>query len=52
MVGLYEIWLNDNKLTGTLPSSIYTELPLVYSIRIGGNDLDDCPDEQLTVFCT
>jgi hypothetical protein len=49
--GLYELWLQNNNFVGTVPASIYEDLTMAYSIRVEGNDLDECPQNQQFVIC-
>lgn len=49
---LYELWLQNNELVGTLPEVIYRDLSNAYSIRVEGNDLDSCPANQPVVICS
>jgi hypothetical protein len=51
MDGLYELWLQNNNLVGTLPATVYQNLVVAYSIRVEGNDLDSCPQDQQFVIC-
>ena len=52
MTRLYELWLQNNALIGTLPTPIYEDLLFAYSIRVEGNSIDNCPVDADNVKCT
>jgi hypothetical protein len=52
MTRLYELWLQNNALIGTLPAPIYEDLVFAYSIRVDGNSIDKCPTDARNVKCT
>jgi hypothetical protein len=51
LIYLYEIWLHNNDLVGTVPVELYTMLPDVYSIRVDGNSIADCPTDVSFLTC-
>mmetsp|Transcript_31132 Transcript_31132/g.75244 ORF Transcript_31132/g.75244 Transcript_31132/m.75244 type:complete len:93 (-) Transcript_31132:72-350(-) len=52
MTRLYELWLQNNALIGTLPTPIYEDLLFAYSIRVEGNSIDGCPADAENVQCS
>ena len=51
---LYELWLQNDDLIGTLPESIYQQngATFLYSLRVDGNDIDECPHDVPIVQCS